>query len=62
MNARATIKAINRRIRRHGFFDGGKAFGVDYTTWSLIYPQMASTFNAACEELTGRKGRFLPRF
>jgi hypothetical protein len=62
MNARAVIKAINRRIRRHGFFDGGRAFGVDYATWNVTYPQMASVFNQAASQLTGRPGRYLPRF
>jgi len=62
MNHKAIIKAINRRVRRHGFFDGGKAFGVDYVTWCLSYPQMAFEFSKACEALTGRKGRFIPRF
>ena len=62
MNPRAIVKAINRKVRRHGFFDGGRAFGVDYATWCHCYPQMASVFNQAAEKITGRSGRYLPRF
>ena len=58
--ARTLVKAINRRIRRDQIFEGGKAFGVDYTTWAICYPSTASAFNAAAEILTGRSGRFLP--
>lgn len=58
----AIVKAINRRVRRHGFFDGGKAFGVDYNTWVAVYPQMAFEYNKAAEVIQGKPGRYLPRF
>ena len=58
----AIVKAINRRIRKHGIFDGGKAFGVDYNTWSCCYPRMSAVYNQAAEEIKGKPGRYLPRF
>ena len=58
----AVAKAINRRVRKHRFFDGGRTFGVDYATWACSYPQMAAEFNRAVEVINGRKGRYLPKF
>lgn len=58
----AIVKAINRHIRKHGIFDGGKAFGVDYNTWSCCYPRMSGVFNEAATEIKGKPGRYLPRF
>jgi len=61
--ARATIKAINRWVRNYRPFEGGKAFGVDYVTWRISYPQIAKTYQEAAEVVTGRtNGRFMPRF
>lgn len=62
VNARAIVKTINRRCRRHRYFEGGRQFGVDYTTWVMCHPQMAFEYSRAAEALTGRKGRFIPRF
>lgn len=61
-DARATIKAINRRLRTDRPFEGGMEYGVDYVTWCMCYPQMAATFSAAAETLVGKPGRYLPRF
>jgi hypothetical protein len=61
-NPTAILKAINRHVRRNNVFSGGRSFGVDYTTWSICYPQMSSVFNKAAQQITGRPGRFLPRF
>jgi hypothetical protein len=58
--ARAIVKAINRRVRRHRYFEGGRLFGVDYPTWAVTHPQMAREFNKAAAVLTGRKGHFMP--
>jgi hypothetical protein len=60
--ARIFIKAINRHVKRRRLFEGGRTFGVDYTTWCVTYPQLARAYQAASEILTGRNGRFLPRF
>lgn len=60
--ARALVKAINRRVRRHDYFAGGRQYGVDYATWRVCYPKMAAAFQAAAEVLAGRTGRFMPRF
>jgi len=62
IEAIAIVKAINRHIRKHGIFDGGKAFGVDYNTWACCYPQMATVFNQAASEIKAKPGRYLPRF
>lgn len=61
-NARTTIKAINRWTRTYRPFEGGRTFGVDYITWRISYPQIAKTYQLAAEMITGRTGRFMPRF
>lgn len=60
--ARQTVKAINRWVRKTKPFEGGRQYGVDYPTWVVTYPQTAQVFRAAAEVLTGRKGNFMPRF
>jgi hypothetical protein len=52
----AVAKAINRWVRKN------LSPGWDYATWCAVYPQMALEFNKAVEAISGRKGRFLPRF
>ena len=59
--ARATLKAINRHVKKEGIFSGGRAFGVDWPTWWTCYPQMAQTFQRCGSILTGREGNFMPR-
>lgn len=60
--ARATIKAINRWVRRTRPFEGGRQFGVDWPTWSACYPQTAQVFLRSARAITGRDGLFMPRF
>ena len=55
-NPKAILKAINRYCRKNL----GK--GWDYATWTVVYPQMAFEFSRAAEAMTGRKGRYLPKF
>ena len=54
----ATVKAINRHLRKH--WHGG-VFGWDYATFSAVHPGLCSVFNKAASVIAGRKGRFLPR-
>ncbi len=61
-SAKAVIKSINRQVNKMEYFKGGKQFGVDFATWSVTCPQMAQMFSEAAKVLTGREGRFLPRF
>ena len=58
--ARATLKAINRHVRKERIFEGGRTFGVDWPTWCMCYPQLAMTFQRLAEFVTGRKGCFMP--
>ena len=60
-NAKPVLKAINRHLRRHPAFQGGREYGVDHITWSLCYPQMAGAVDQIGEILTGRPGRYVPR-
>ena len=60
--ARATVKAINRHIRKDRPFQGGMQYGVDWPTWATCYPQTATLFNRAAQVLMGRDGRFMPIF
>lgn len=46
-DARSLAKAINRHIRRRHIFEGGRTFGVDYSTWAVCYPHLAREFNQA---------------
>lgn len=62
IEATAVCKAINRHCRKAQVFQGGRQFGVDYTTWAVTYPQMAHAFQKAAKIITGRDGRFMPRF
>jgi len=62
MNHRAIIKSINRWTRKTKPFAGGRTFGVDFATWYVCYPQIAQTYLASAEVITGRKGRFMPHF
>ena len=59
---RATLKAINRWVRKYPPFQGGRTFGVDYPTWNVCYPQTAAIFQRCAEIHTGRSGFFMPRF
>lgn len=56
--AKATMKSINRQIRKHWY---GGMIGWDFTTFTVIYPRISGVFNQAAEVLTGRKGRYLPK-
>lgn len=60
--ASALIKAINRWVRRTRPFEGGKQFGVDFRTWNVTYPQIASAYKAAATVIAGRPGYFMPKF
>lgn len=61
--ARTLCKAISRHVRRHGI---GRVYGryPDHSTWSVVHPQLARTFQRAAEILTQKTGgvmRFMPR-
>ena len=62
LSAKTLIKAINRRIRRKKLFEGGLQYGLDYPTWSLCYPQMSKVLNQAAKVITGKDGRYLPKY
>ena len=59
--SRTILKAINRHIRTKGLMRGGRTFGVDYITWSILHPQLTQTFTEHATLLTGRPGHYLPR-
>lgn len=60
--AKTIIRSINRWARRTQPFHGGRQYGVDYATWTVCYPHLAHQFQRAVECVTGRSGRFLPKF
>jgi len=60
IEAKSTIKAINRHLRRHRVLEGGLKFGLDHITWSICHPHMARMVDKAGQVITGRAGRFLP--
>jgi len=59
-SAKQVALAITRHLRRRRVFEGGRLFGVDYTTWHTCYPHLSLTFEAAMEALTGTPGRYVP--
>ena len=53
--AKAIVKAINRRCRK-------RLCPRDYTAWARDYPQMAAEFDKAAATLSGHPGRYRPKF
>jgi hypothetical protein len=59
-------KSIQRHIRKRdimGAHSGeGQEYGVDFVTWHICHPHLADVFCELGRVVTGRDGRFMPRF
>ena len=51
IQAIAIVKAINRYLRKVRMFNGGGGFGLDYATWTALYPRMSHIYNVAASEV-----------
>ena len=58
--AYSMLRCINRHIRRHKIFEGGRTFGVDWRTWHACYPHLASVFDKHAAIVAGRCVQALP--
>lgn len=54
----ATLKAINRYLRRAHVFAGGRDLGIDKTTWIICHSQIANTFSELANKKNGTSGKF----
>ena len=60
--ATAIVKSINRWVRKtRSMRSVHPSWGVDFRTWSILYPQTAYQYQAAARVLAGRDGNFLPK-
>lgn len=58
-SARATLKSINRHLRKN-YSPEGREYGSDYATFAVLHPEICKMTQICAFAVTGNTGRFVP--